>query len=294
MNIHNTQKRVVSNLEIVTPHAARKLRDSAHFERQRNLSQEQIKKLANEMAAGRFIPGMQIYLAVMPAGQQFILNGNHTLEAVALYGKPVALTVTRVFINDFEEAGRIYAVFDTQKLRSWRDSLRATGASESLPHAEKVLSAIGVIDRKFGQAGESLGRLGRLDRLVEYQEPAELFHVAMRGANRANQNLLLRAAVLAVALETLRYQPSTAAEFWLRIANDDGLSAGMPEKALLNWLRNYHPKPGSAGQKDMTRAAAIAWNASWKNEARQLIKPGAMTSFYLLGTPWSNGPSGVE
>jgi hypothetical protein len=288
--------RITSSVEVVTPSAARCLRDTAHFARQRNISPFNVDRLASEMARGQFTPGTQIYICVLPSGAELIVNGNHTLEAIYKSGVPQVLTVTRKVVADEDEAGRIYAVFDIQKIRTWGDSLKATGAGEDIPLAQYILAALGVIDARFALSRPtSVSRLDRIAKLEEYREPAMMLAAAMNGSPTHTQRLVRRAGVLAVALETFRYQPSFAAEFWFRVAQDDGLSGAMPERALLSWLRNVKTANGLIGQREHCKASAAAWNAAFRGEERTYVKPNAMVTFFLLGTPWANGvPDGGE
>jgi hypothetical protein len=288
-------KGVVSTVELVGPQEAREWRDEKHFERQRNISKSNIERLAAEMRAVRLIPGMQIYICVLPDGTEVIINGNHTLEAIALCGIPQVLTVTRKHVADLDEAGRYYAVFDTQKTRSWLDSWKAMGDKPDLPYAQKVIPAVGIIMNKFGQQSliSKVGRTERFDMMCKYYADAvELLAVAMSGAPRETVRLITRAPVMAVALETLRSQPSMAAEFWHRVAQDNGLTAGMPEQSLLRYLRNTKAGGDHSVRAEMVRAAALAWNAAFRGDTRAYFKPNSMASFFLLGTPWHHGFGG--
>ena len=125
--------------------------------------------------------------------------------------------------------------------------------------------------------------------MEQYKVAADLVGRALSGAPRETRKYFIRAAVLAVALETMRYQPSAASEFWHKASHDDGLTIGMPERALLSWLRNTQVLAGFDSRKEHARAAALAWNAKWRGHETQYVKPNAMASFYLLGTPWHNG-----
>jgi hypothetical protein len=281
--------RITTKVELITPERARIMRDTAHFERQRNLSPGNVDRLAKEMAAGRFTQGTQIFLCVLPGGRDRIINGNHTLEAIHKSGKPQLLTITRVEVENMDEAGRMYAVFDLQKVRSWGDSLRGTGLGEGIPQAVAVVAALGIIQVGFKAGGISAGsRIERLDMLDDYRYAAELWGDAVTGATKQNVSFLKRASVLAVALETLRFQPHAAHAFWHRVAQDNGLTAGMPERALLNWLR-ANKISGETDRHEHVKAAALAWNAFFKGATPGWIKPRSMTSFYLLGTPWVPG-----
>ena len=289
------QKFVESTVVMVTPDYARHLRDTAHFERQRKISPANVQRLAREMQAGRFIPGLQIYICVLPDGSERIVNGNHTLEAVAASGVTLDLTVTRAPVSDIDEAGRIYAVFDLQKTRSWNDSLKATGAGDGAPNASFVLSAIGVIRQKFYTFREASlhgrQRLPEIALLEEYKTAAEMFARCIEGAPTNSARLVKRASIMAIALETLRYQPSLAFEFWQAVAQDEGLTKERPERALLHWMRN-NKAGGSESRREQCAAAALAWNAAFRGEKRSFVKPNQMTSFFLLGTPYASGLRG--
>lgn len=282
-----------STVELVTPAQARHMRDTMHFERQRDISSVNVERLAQEMRKGRFTPGTQIYVCVLPDGAQVVVNGNHTLEAVHASGEAQVLTVTKRAVADINEAGRIYAVFDTHTRRSWRASLRAVGSFDDIPDAGAVLSAIGVIVSGFGEPGvtdkpRKTDRLTRLAVLEDYREAVVLRAEALdRGAKNA-KNMIRRAGILAVSLETFRYQPSAAAEFWSRIANDEGLVSGDPERALLAWCR-AQKGGGEAFIRSHVLAAATAWNLHFKRESRKVLRIQQEGGFRLLGTPHANG-----
>lgn len=271
------------------PDIARWLRTYAHFERQRKISQSNVDRLAEEMSADRFIPGTQIYVAVLPDGTLLVLNGNHTLEAICASGKTILICFVFKRVADLDAAGRLYAVFDIHKARSWLDSLRATGQENDVPNAPAVLAAVGVMLNDFAQASTYVtgSRLRRFELMEEYGASAELLNRAISGA--PNSALVRRAAVMAIALETVRYQPSAATEFWYRFAHDEGLTTGMPERALLSWLRNAPKYSSQAARRETARAAALAWNAFFAGRSLEYCKPNAMGKFVLLGTPWAHG-----
>ncbi len=280
-----------SVMELVTPARARSLRDNAHFERQRKISEANVIRLAREQEAGRFIPGTQVFICTLPDGSERIVNGNHTLEAVAKCGMPQWLTLTYMPAADIDHVGRIYAVFDIHKVRSWRDSLRATGMDHSIEMAPSVLAAIGVIESGFAQTVEwfAANRLARIDKMAEYKEAAELYALAIHKCPTEVRLFARRAPIMGIALTTIQYQPSLACEFWSRFAHDEGLVAGDPERALLRWLRNNKFTAGHRARRVTTRATALAWNAAFRGDKIQAVKPNAMSAFYLLGTPYADG-----
>lgn len=280
---------VTSKVELVTPDRARHLRDTAHFERQRTINPKNVQRLATEILAGRLTDGTQIYLCELPNGELRIANGNHTLEAVHFAGKPQLLTMTTKKVRDLNEVGAIYAVFDIQKVRTWMDSAKAMGVDQEMPNTQKILSAVRLIQSGFIIPDTRVSVHETLQNVHSYQQEAVRFDELKRGSMSDSARLMTRSGVLSVILETLRYQPSLAFEFWSEVAEDDGLANGNPAKALLNWLRRQAGASGSGSQREHVLAAAQAWNARFRDEERQIIRVARSNSFYLLGTPHDKG-----
>ena len=280
---------VTSTVELLTPEKARHLRDTAHFERQRNINQKNVQRLSHEIREGRLTDGTQIYLCELPNGELRIANGNHTLEAVSHAGKPQLLTVTKKKVKDLDEVGLIYAVFDIQKPRTWMDSAKAMGVDQEMPNTQKILSAVRLIQSGFILSATRASVHETLENVHSYQEEAIRFDELKKGSMSDSARLMTRSGVLSVILETLRYQPSLAYEFWTEVAEDDGLANGNPAKALLNWLRRQAGASGSGSQREHVLAAAQAWNAKFKDEERQIIRVTRSGSFFLLGTPHDGG-----
>ena len=281
---------ITSEIQYVTPERARDLRRTANFERQRNIKQKNVDRLCSEMLDGRFIPGTQIYLCELPNGELRIANGNHTLEAVAMSGEPQCLTVTVHKVQNLDEIGDIYAVFDIHAPRNWVDSAKAKGIDEVVAMHTKVLPAIKIIERGFtGRTTPADHRNQIIDTMKDYSRESEIFSGLVKGCSSDSGKLLQRAPVLAVILETLKYQPSLAAEFWGDISADDGLRNGMPEKALLNWLRNNPVYAGGKAVVNITMVASSAWNSKFDDKEVQRIQVTDPSKFRLLGTPHEKG-----
>ena len=284
------QRKVTAIIADVTPEMARVMREECHYERQRNLSERNILRLACEMEAGRFVPGTPITLACFADGMKYLMNGNHTLEAIMLSGKPQKLTLINVHVDSADEAGRIYAVLDTQKARTWADSLRAMGRESEVQYAPRVVSALGpimagLVPGKIGTAQQQ-SRQARIDMMGEYAVAAEILFAGVSGSNK-QKGLLLRAPVLGVALATAKYQPSSAVEFWGGMVADDGLKTGDPRKALLGFLRAVTggASGGSRGMSDQILACKLAWNAWFKGKPLTAIRISAGAQG-LAGTPF--------
>jgi hypothetical protein len=275
---------------VVTPELARHLRDTCHFERQRPINKGNVQRLEIEMTKRRFIQATPIFFCVLPDAQAVIVNGNHTLEAVAASGVPQVLTFIALQVPNIRVAGDVYASFDMHKARSWLDALKAVGLDDTVEMSDRVLPAVGVIMNGFKYNRQAIeanrSRPARFDALLDYKTEASMMYQALDGAPSANRRLILRAAVLAVALETVKYQASAAVTFWREMAMDDALSNGDPRKTLLRYLQNTKTGGGPSQAFHMSKAAALAWNASFRGHTLHVCRPSQGDNFVLLGTPW--------
>ena len=269
---------------------AREWRDKKLFERQRPLSPENVMRLAGLMRKKRFTQGTQIYLCVYPNGAETVVNGNHTLEAIASCGVAQLLTITRQLVDNINEAGRVHATFDLQRRRNLGDSYRAHGVSPGIKATTKFGSAIATIARGFLQSGRwsRIEHSDIVDLSAEYMGVAEMFAAMTDHAPTDCKRILYRAPIMAIVLETLRYQPSLAEEFWGAIARDSGLVEKTPEHTFLRYFRN---NPGVTSRETWARVAATAWNARFRADSISLIRPDMLKYFVILGTPHDKGVS---
>jgi hypothetical protein len=188
----------------VTPDMADRKRQEALFERQRPMRPRNIERLAHEMERRNFVPGTSGYIAILPDGSERLLNANHTLEAIKKSGLPQVMAFVYRRVKDLDEAGRLYAAMDIHAVRTWGDTLRATAKGEAIPMAEKVLSAIGIIQDSMGQEHHQRSklpsRLDRVDCLADYREAAELLWMAVHGGTAEATGMIKVAPVLGRSL----------------------------------------------------------------------------------------------
>lgn len=276
----------------ISPAMAKAMREAMHFERQRPIDLRNVQRLAEEMKRGWFLAGTPIFICVLPDGREYLVNGNHTLEAIIASGVTVPLVLIRRQVRDMEEAARCYAVHDLQKSRTWGDVLLATGCDSQLPLPSKVLTALGVILTGFEHKPHDRftiqSRNMRLEMIPDYTAAAHALNEAMKGGTSAGWRCITRAAIMAVALYTMRYQPSMGAEFWGGVSADDGLKQTDPRKSLLRYAAN-NAAGGSNSRELHSKAAALAWNAFFEGRALEYCKPSQMGAMRIAGTPWHKG-----
>ena len=280
-------ERLVSEVLRVSPETARTWRATKHFDRQRTLSPDNIARLSHEMQKKRFVPGTQIYICAFPDGEEVIINGNHTLEAICHCGIPQLLTVTTHSVADIDEAGLIYAVFDNHKKRSLADSMTAAGIGRD-PKTTRVFGAgVACIICGFRHSGgvRAISHVDIIEEMDKYTGAIEDFEELTASCTKECVSFLRRAPSLALCLETLKYQPAVAKDFWGTLAKDSGLCEGMPEHALLRYFRN---NASSQNRTYWARASASAWNAKFKGAQITQLRVEGLKKFTILGTPHEN------
>ena len=287
---HDMCDSLTSSVEWITPNIAKSLRQNCHYERQRDLSLVHIRRLASEMKHGWFLQGTPIWFCVLPNDVKFIVNGNHTLEAVIESGVEIPLTFIYQTVDSLEEVAKAYACFDIQRSRTWMQAAQAQGLADEIPLAKHVLAALTHIIIGFNINGHNdpllRSRPHRFNMMEEYKNPATMLANCLAGAPPANTKLVKRAGVMAVALVTMRYQPSSAENFWRLLVWDDGLRSNDPRKVLLTYLQR-HDTVGQAATRDNIVASANCWNGAFDNRSMAFVAPGGTGTLSIKGTPWA-------
>jgi hypothetical protein len=280
----STQSQLTPRTEFVTPELAEQWLDS-QFGGQRNMREHHVFLLAGEMERGTFVPHNSITFAVVD-GERYLIDGQHRLKAVYLYGKPVSMPILEIPANDLDEVKQLYGNIDQGLKRSATDAIRAMGLSDQfgLPErrVQRMSGALRAIATRFTDttAGASRGDARRQRALTRsnavnttllraWEKEIHRYYEIVEGGEPSIVAMFERAAVLGCALLTIRYAPEDAIEFWGGSARDDGLSAHDPRKRFINWLRE-EKKPKS-GQ--IARAFSVAWRSYLKGNELKLIRP---------------------
>lgn len=292
-----------SGMVFVTPEQAERWISTSNFEHQRRIAPWQVKRLAIEMERGRFIAGTQIHFGVLN-GTLKLLNGQHTLSAIARYGKPVALTVLYTPCTMAEELGELYARHDQHRKRTPHDSFVAMGLSEELNLPDMHIVTLGGAVRWINSAFRRVSVLTDVESATspelsatamrEYGDAARRYFDAVSIAAAAMQTKFKRVPVVAVGVATFHHAPERAYEFWRNTAMDDQLRRDDPRKALHNFLIGYSSKAGD--QLSYIRHVASCWNAFMDGRALQFVRPtdAGKIGVTIRGTPFRSGESGAE
>ena len=279
-------------LRMMTPVEAASIIDTQVWEKQRTLRASHVQYLAGAIELGE-LSKLIVEFAEMPDGRLLLLDGQHRLHAIVRTGRelPCVLVVSRA--NSAKEVARIYAGIDRQKSRSIVDALRAyavvtTGGigPESLA---KLTAGVAILMTGFSKdySFQSRSLISRVDWLEALMPEVETYVWCIKGNSKEAWNILTRAAVVAVALATLRDVPDRAEQFWSGVATDDGLTRGDPRHTLLRWLRDT-PVRAQSNAIVYAQYVAVAWNHWYAGtQTEKLIVRNKTAPIRLLGTKFT-------
>jgi hypothetical protein len=227
----------------------------------------------------------------MPGERHILVNGNHTLAAVAESGVTIPLTFIHQNVATIEDAAQAYACFDIQRSRTWMQAAQAQGLTDEIPMLSRALPAMTFIMNDFRDNNDAMSekatlqsRHARFDAVKEYRGALTALRGLMNGNPIENQRVAQRAAVMAIAMVTMKAQPSTAEEFWGGMVKDDGLRVGDPRRTLLRYLLAHTVR---VAHRDILLSSALAWNAHFEGRSLEACKPGQLKQLRILGTKWA-------
>ena len=264
----------------VSPETAERWLES-QFEGQRRLRDHHVYLLAQEMESGNFIPHSSVVFADYN-GKSYLIDGQHRLRAVTLYGKTVRMPVLRRKAASMREVQEWYSSIDQGLRRTAGDAIRAQGLAEELSLTERQAARLGGAVRQiatgFLDATAGIGEAKRArvrarsnafvsGLMRKWSKEAQTYFSLIQGGEQSNYYLFERAPVMACALLTLKHVPEKARDFWSGAARDDGLTRHDARKRFLIWLRDNKEKPS-----DTARGFAVVWRAFLDDSEVKLIR----------------------
>ena len=266
----------------LTPHEAARLYEEHQFPLQRNINKSHVKRLIEEMQAGRLVDGENIRIAIDmsdPLKKEYIIDGNHRLRAAMGSNVNVTFVISRTEYPEMDSIGRAYSRLDSGKKRSEADALRAMGKEGimgSFTWDKNLNSAIPFLCNEFKKGRVRMRNEDRIDSMDAWIEYALMYRdAAMHGTGKI-QGMLGRGAVMAAGCMTFLCLPGKAEEFWQGLAANDMLGRVDPRRTLLDWLWANNSSFVSDKRLFPCKAVAAAWNAFLKGEERQHINPASM------------------
>lgn len=280
---------------VIEPELARQVLAEANYSRQRALSQGNVHKFREQIRNGEWLDTGSIQFVRLD-GKLFLVDGQHRLHAIADVDQAMPLVVLISEVKTEAELHLRYSRIDApdHAPRSTRAGLDAYD-----PIAEFELSkelrqacqaAMGILANRFPHR-----RLAVVEKALPTREAhnkmltgwgaeAAAYDAILRDGTQNLRRPLRSPGVVAVALATLRHFPKRAPTFWRQVAENNLLSAGDPEQALVNFLL---VSDLGARAHAAERGAATAWNAwfAGRKLASIRLSPDSLP-IKIAGTPY--------
>lgn len=288
---------VSTGVVTVGPELARRLLSECHYARQRRLAEQRLRLYSAEMARGLWRLS-ELRLARTPDGHAYLINGYTRLSAVVTSGAEVPFVMVVVDVRDMDEVAAEYATMDSHRVRQTKDLLKGYDLENrlglTLAEQERTARTAGVLSAGF-QSARHLRFTGtiqfRLSYLLEWADITRELGMAMQGHTHDPVTTRIgNVPIWSVALITARFQPEKAAEFWNRVAVNDGLRRGRGDWILRDFLARLSTATVSEWP-GMSRRAAACWNAYLEDREISFARAtrpddGLWSPIKITGTPY--------
>lgn len=231
----------------------------------RPLRQSRVKKYAEDMAAGRFLPSPDaIAFARCSDGSSRLINGQHRLQACILAGSPFKAHV----IFDMPEES--FSITDRGMGRSLSDVAHQVGLRDSkvsggaLVHLWRMLNGK---ERKFETPSES-------EYLSIAREHQDIQFHAATGRRISKLGALSDSLATALVYRSRMISEDDSELFWGAYESGSGLSENNPVLMLRNRLAVLKGAKQRTHAWELTALAVKAWNAFRAGSYVKVLKWG--------------------
>lgn len=288
-----------STTEIIemSPSAASHILQTARYEDQRSIDWGWVRQYALAMEQERFRPCSLISYA-LHAGQRILVNGQHTLEAIVLSDETYPVREEVFPVDTPEDIALLYGTFDQHRRRSNSQIYRAYRLDEQAnlgkTHIVWIGASMPMVMSGFTPWPTQARGFGVFMRdqwikaqcITSWANEARIYFEVIHNCPSEISQPLRRAAVLAVALVTLRHTGTDAEDFWMQVAMGSGLTRGDARLTLHHFLREKSAKEYDA--HIYARFVASAWNAAYdKRSLKKLVvqETSGDKPIRIAGTP---------
>lgn len=286
--------------QLITPELANEWVTAYFYEKSlmhsvmRNIREYHVDYLAKEMSNGTFGSATISFADCKENGRRFIVNGNHTLRAIAKSGVTLYLTVEQNECDTMEQVRHLYATYDKNLLRSRVDSLRAYHAGDVLGITQSDVGALSAavvyILQGFGTVPGRIPDRVVLEEMKSWAEPFGHLLVAIGRSNPWYPRIARRRGVASVAIISMKYHRGIAFPFWQSVATGEGLHRYSPALRLRDFLiENGTLQGGKDGlsQAALVKTVAYCWNKQYRNERIVQMKVPYDKPLDIAGAPKS-------
>lgn len=287
---------------LVTPEQAEEWLNKNHFNRQRSRRPRHVTFLASEMTKGTFRKYTQIDFGVFN-GHACLVNGQHTLEALVSYGKPLELLVVRHPVADEEGLARLYNTYDSGLTRTWVDAYAAMDLGNRYNMSDTEVNAYGraapFIFGAFGYHGvrDALANKSkdqRLSIMEAFHPSAKLFLTCLEQAEPAIRRALLLPPMFALGTYTIHHDNERGVTFWTLAADDQNLTKTDPPK-IATMLAQRVDNKRQRTLIGLGQSVVAAWNAYvQEKELKPRLIKNPTDVVQILATPLADPTAAPE
>lgn len=283
----------------ITPARATEILETRNWQRQRQISPRWVDILRMAILKGE-ITFLTLVFGEYPNGSQVLVDGQHRLKALGLTEKTLQANVVVHRVMNDAELGALYLKYDRSKARGPEVGLRAMGVFEESTVPEGFVRRLGAAASIVNGGFDRARRVRRGDLIErthavhDWLPEIETYYGILKDTTKEIQSKLLRAAVGAVALATIKHQPGTAEPFWTGVATQAMLAADDPRFTLMNWLRANNATMAKRGVAEIVYSlyVANAWNAFFHGRTLKQLKSYDISAPVRIdGTPYGREPS---
>lgn len=283
---------ISSEVVRVTPEMAAEWLERNNFAHQRKLRQDRVDELAAAIRAGEFeLTAIKFHRW---AGHEQLTDGQHRLWAIVESGISTDLVVIRQLAESAQAVGEAYGRIDTGAVRTPAEAMSALMMAETTgltqTQLNKMWSAVKVLMNGFmgqtatGNRWEYRVRSRVMRGIVQWKGEARLYFDAIQPGSETHRARLSSAAVLAVGLVTLRYQPERALEFWSQVGARADLQVDTGPWKLVEFVTENPLRIVN----DASRRVAGCWNAFYHNRPLSRLQVKSVTiPINIDGTPYN-------
>lgn len=230
----------------VNPALAKRILTTKLWDRQRPVRKRTVVNYAKQMTKGYWEPMSVIRFAVV-GGNEYLVDGQHRLEAVVESNTTQEFVVIKQEVTDFDKVAKVYSSLDRGLSRTSFDQLHALGTDDlygwNQTETNMISSAIQLILCDFNKpkGDPKLSGPELEDTILGYSEAAHKYVDLFKNtASKMIRDGMRRRATAAVALVTLSQSKNVYGdkvdEFWEGIAYDMAMESGDPRKMVLTHL----------------------------------------------------------
>lgn len=270
-----------TELREISSSEASHILQAARYQDQRTVDWGWVRQYALAMQQERFRPASLITYALYE-NHRILINGQHTLEAIFLINDSYPIREEVIPVDSMEDVAMLYGTFDQQRRRSNSQIYQAYRLDEQVnlgkTHIVWIGAAMPLVMSGFTPWPTQVRGFGVFMRdqwikaqcITSWAGEARTYFEVIHNCPKEISQPLRRAAVMAVALVTMRHTGTDAEAFWMNVAMGSGLDRGNAQLTLHHFLREK-----SAKEYDThvyARYVAAAWNAEYEHRQLRVLK----------------------